>query len=152
MGTQDPVRAVFCSALHVDRSFLCCCAISFSDRSRIGRFSKTNHGGDCGRRDLFSLVSVTVCFFATTRSWLARCALRLVSRNGCAVQSASITSRGVHVNPLRHLFSSHAQFHSRRDYDLVRSDRVVPSSHVSASLGRYCRRLCLSGILLLSVS
>src|ERR1051325_6530208 len=147
MGTQDPVRAVFCSTLHVDRSFLCCCTISFSDRSRIGRFSKTNHGGDCGRRDLFSLVSVTVCFFATTRSWLARCALRLVSRNGCAVQSASITSRGVHANSLRYLFSPYARSHSSCDHDLVRSDRVVAGSYVSTSPNGYRWGLCLGRIL-----
>src|SRR5262245_4300101 len=152
MGTQDSVRAVFYSALHVDRSFLLCRAISLSDRSRIVRLGKKNHGSDYYRWNLFPAVSIAIRVSATAHRWLARCALRLVSWNGCAAQSAPITSRSVHANSARYLFSSYARFRSCCDDGLVRSNRVVAGSNVSTSLDRYRWRFCPGRILLLSLS
>src|SRR6266403_652707 len=152
MGTQDPVRAILHFAVHVDRSFLCCRAISLSDRSGLVHLSETNRGSDYRRWNLFPVSPTAVCVSTTARRWLARRDLRLVSRNGCAVQSASIAPRGAHANSGRYLFSSYAWFHSRCDDDLVRSSRVVASSDVSTPRHRHCRWLCPGRILLLPLS
>src|SRR6266550_5226800 len=152
MGTQDPLRAILHFAVHVDRSFLCRRAISLSDRSGLVHLSETNRGSDYRRWNLFPVLPTAVCVSTTARRWLARRDLRLVSRSGCAVQSASIASRGAHANSARYLFSSYARFHSRGDYDLVRSHRVVASSYVSTSLDRHCRWFCSGRILLLPFS
>src|ERR1700756_5317721 len=125
MGTHDPVRFVLHFAVFVDRSFFYCCSISLSDRSRVIHLRETNRGSDFCRWNLFPAFSTAICVSATARWWLVRRALRLVSRNGCAVQSASIASRGAHANSARYLFSSYPRFRSRCDDDLVRSDRVV---------------------------
>src|SRR6266576_2072331 len=152
MGTQDPLRAILHFAVHVDRSFLCCRAISLSDRPGVVHLSETNRGSDYRRWNLFPVFPTAVCVSTTARRWLARRDLRLVSRNGCAVQSASIASRGAHANSARYLFSSYARFHSRGDYDLVRSHRVVASSDVSTSRHRHRRWFCPGRILLLPFS
>src|SRR6266404_3567666 len=152
MGAQGPLRAILHFAVHVDRSFLCCRAISLSDRSGVVHLSETNRGSDYRRWNLFPVFPTKVCVSTTARRWLARRDLRLVSRNGCAVQSASIASRGAHANSGRYLFSSYARFHSRDDYDLVRSHRVVASSYVSTPLDRHRRGFCSGRILLLRLS
>src|SRR5882724_5867267 len=152
MGAQGPLRAILHFAVHVDRSFLCCRAISLSDRPGVVHLSETNRGSDYRRWNLFPVFPTAVCVSTTARRWLARRDLRLVSRNGCAVQSASIASRGAHANSARYLFSSYARFHSRGDYDLVRSHRVVASSYVSTSLDRHRRWFCSGRVLLLSFS
>src|SRR5437763_14491126 len=104
MGTQDPVRAIFHFAVHVDRSFLCRRAISLSDRSRVVHLSETNRGSDYRRWNLFPVFPTAVCVSATVRRWLVRRDLRLVSRNGCAVQSASMSSRGALSHSVRYVF------------------------------------------------
>src|SRR5438445_4797130 len=71
---------------------------------------------------------------------MARRAFRLVPRHGRALQSASIAARGTHVNFAGCLFSSHARFRSGYDHDVVRSDRVVATSHISTSCDRHRRR------------
>src|SRR5436305_12991473 len=103
MGTQDPVRAIFHFAVHVDRSFLCLRAISLSDRSGVVHLSETNRGSDFRRWNLFPVFPSAVCVSTTARRWLARCGLRLVSLSGCDLQSASIASRGAHANSARYL-------------------------------------------------
>src|SRR6476620_1577023 len=152
MGTEDPLRAILHFAVHVDRYFLCCRAISLSDRSRVVHLSETNRDSDHSRWNLFPVFPTAVCVSTAVRRWLARRALRLVSRNGRAAQSASIASRGAHANSAWDLFSSYAWFHSRCDNDLVRSDRIVASSDISTSRHRHRRWFCPGRILLLPLS
>lgn len=152
MGTSDSFRAIFHSALHVDRSVLRCRAISLSDGSGVVEFSKASRGSDYSRWNLLSASSTTVCVSPPTRRWMARRAFRLVSRHGLAAQSASVASRSPHPDSTKCLFSSHAWFCSGCDHDVVRSDGIIASSHISTSCDRHRRRFCSGRLLFLAFS
>ena len=152
MGARDSLRAVFHSALHVDRHVLHCRAISLSDRSGIIELGEANHGGNNRRWTLLPASSAAVCVWPTANRWMARRGFRLVSRHGRAAQSASIVARSPHLNSSRCLFSSHMRPCSHCDHDVVRSDGIVASSHISTSCDRHRRRFCPGRLLFLAFS
>src|SRR6266705_2864984 len=100
MGARDSLRAVFHSALHVDRHVLHCRAISLSERSGIIELGEANHGGNNRRWNLLPASSAAVCVWPTANRWMARRGFRLVSRHGRAAQSASIVARSPHLNSI----------------------------------------------------
>src|SRR5947207_5979577 len=149
MGTRHSIRAVHDPPLHVDRSFLCRRAVSLSNRKRIVDLRQTCRRRDFGGRNLLPTFSPAFRFSATARRWLARRNLRLVSRNGCALQSSTFVARGAYVDPSRCLLPPQSWAHSNCDHCLVLANRRFAGSHLSTSRRRYCRRFRSRGLLLL---
>ena len=147
MGTRYPVRAADDRSLPVDRSVLRRGAVSLSGRTGSGYVFQTHHRGDRGRWNLLSALSVSVCLRATTREWLARRSVRLVSR----MDQPSILIPSLHI-ALRAILAQHYARHTRglwraASNSLVCFGRSLNSSHLSAPfsgrrdglvLGVYC--------------
>src|SRR5882724_4919677 len=148
MGTRDSVRAVPDNSISVDRSFFYRSAIPLSDRSGAPSLFAARHRRDRRCRNLFSDFSAPLCFSAPAREWLGRRALRLVSRDGRALQSCALTARCVLGVSPPGLYSSHARFSAGRGNYLDGADRTFARAHISTSYHRH-HRWIRSGCLLL---
>src|SRR6266853_5467510 len=111
--------------------FFSCRAVSLPDRARIVDLSQADRGGDYRRRNVFPTFSASLRVPAAARRRVARRDLRLVSRNGRALQFATVAPRSVNVDSGRGLFALHARLRANRDYHWVCPDRTFTGDNVS---------------------
>ena len=83
-------------------------AVSLPEQSRAGDLHETHRRGHPRRGNLLPSLSAPLRFRASARRRLAGRALRLVSRNGSALNFASVASHRLAHHPRRHLCAAHA--------------------------------------------
>src|SRR5205085_12006728 len=138
-------------ALHVDRSFLRRSAVSLPKQSRTDDILETDRRGDPDWWRLRSVVPAAFRIRTPACARRARRVLRLVSRNGSALQFAAFASHRLAHDPGRSLRAPHSRRFAPRLEHLVRRDRAVRRADLSASChgcgGRFRARRLLSLLL-----
>src|SRR5207248_6949940 len=152
MGTLHSIRSVHGPSLHVDRSFLCRSAISLPDRSGIIYIFSADYRSDCHCGNLFSPFPSALRLSTPTRERLDRHNLRLVSGNGRALQSFSVTTRRALVFSCQYLCPSSSRRFPGRGNGLVCTDRALSAADLSTSHHRHRRRIRAGRLLLLLFS